>query len=177
MEARLSSRFLASRIWRARKEESLIVAIVERGSLTERVLLSIGEIVWVWCLLNGQVLPTYSLMYLCSTKTREVLGNPSPKPERFPEGEARGKSWGRNLREGMAFPIPPWDLVEYHQSLSRGWFRKSFSVHREGLTVLKSMTREWKMLLSLGISVTRQFYWQTMLFLNNSMGTLISALR
>ena len=30
-----------------------------------------------------------------STKTREVLGNPSPTPERFPEGEAWGKSRGR----------------------------------------------------------------------------------
>ena len=29
-------------------------------------------------------------LYLCSTKTREVLGNPSPTPERFPEGKARG---------------------------------------------------------------------------------------
>ena len=55
-------------------------------------------------------------MYPCSTKTREVLGNPSwcprdfPRPEIFPEGEARGKS--RRSREiskaeGMDFPILP----------------------------------------------------------------------
>ena len=45
-------------------------------------------------------------LYPCSTKTREVLGNPSPTPERFPEGEARGKSRGlrKILRaEGMDF--------------------------------------------------------------------------
>ena len=33
-------------------------------------------------------------LYPCSTKTREVLGNPSPTPERFPETReiSRGKS-------------------------------------------------------------------------------------
>ena len=54
-------------------------------------------------------------MYPCSTKTREVLGNPSPppnfpRPKRFPEGEARGKSRGSReiwRAEGMEFPIPP----------------------------------------------------------------------
>ena len=46
-------------------------------------------------------------LYPCSTKTREVLGNPSrrpkdfPRPERFPEGEARGKSRGSVDREGL----------------------------------------------------------------------------
>jgi len=38
------------------------------------------------------------------------LGNPSPTPERFPEGEARGKSRGSReiwRAEGMDFPIPP----------------------------------------------------------------------
>ena len=47
-------------------------------------------------------------LYPCSTKTREVLGNPSPTPERFPE--TRGKSQGSReiwRAEGMDFPIPP----------------------------------------------------------------------
>ena len=49
--------------------------------------------------------PYVKTMYPCSTKTREVLGNPSPppnfpRPKRFPEGEARGKSRGsREIRE------------------------------------------------------------------------------
>ena len=54
-------------------------------------------------------------LYPCSTKTREVLGNPSPppnfpRPKRFPEGEARGKSRGsREIREifrGRGFCTP-----------------------------------------------------------------------
>ena len=42
----------------------------------------------------------------CSNKTREVLGNPSPTPERFPETRLEG--------QGMDFPIPPefwWSTV------------------------------------------------------------------
>ena len=55
------------------------------------------------------------VLYPCSIKTREVLGNPSPtpdfpRPERFPEGEARGKSRGsREIREifrGRGFCTP-----------------------------------------------------------------------
>ena len=54
-------------------------------------------------------------LYPCSTKRREVLGNPSPppnfpRPKRFPEGEARGKSRGsREIREifrGRGFCTP-----------------------------------------------------------------------
>ena len=37
------------------------------------------------------------IMYPCSTKTREVLGNPSPTPKRFPE--TREISRGRSPRE------------------------------------------------------------------------------
>merc|ERR1712212_1387 len=57
----------------------------------------------------------FTTMYPCSTKTREVLGNPSPppnfpRPKRFPEGEARGKSRGsREIREifrGRGFCTP-----------------------------------------------------------------------
>ena len=49
-------------------------------------------------------------MYPCSTKTREVLENPSLTPKRFPE--TREISRGRCLREilraeGRDFPIPP----------------------------------------------------------------------
>ena len=55
---------------------------------------------------------TREVLYPCSTMTREVLGNPSPTPERFPETReiSRGKSRGSReiLRaEGMDFPIPP----------------------------------------------------------------------
>ena len=57
-------------------------------------------------------------MYPCSTKTREVWyweihprrPKDFPRPERFPEGEARGKSRGSReiwRAEGMDFPIPP----------------------------------------------------------------------
>ena len=47
-------------------------------------------------------------MYPCSTKTREVLENPSPAPKRFPE--TREISQGRSPREisraeGMDFPF------------------------------------------------------------------------
>ena len=38
-----------------------------------------------------------SALYPCSTKMREVLGNPSPTPERFPE--TREISQGRSPRE------------------------------------------------------------------------------
>ena len=46
-------------------------------------------------------------LYPCSTKTREVLGNPSPTPERFPE--TRESQGSREIwrAEGMDFPIPP----------------------------------------------------------------------
>ena len=37
------------------------------------------------------------VLYQCSIKTREVLGNPSPMPWRFPE--TRKISWGRNPRD------------------------------------------------------------------------------
>ena len=43
----------------------------------------------------GPIQPPFLLrtaLYPCSTKTREVLGNPSPTPERYPE--TRGKSRG-----------------------------------------------------------------------------------
>ena len=35
------------------------------------------------------------ILYPCSIKTREVLGNPSPMPKSFPELEGRGKSRGQ----------------------------------------------------------------------------------
>ena len=49
-------------------------------------------------------------VYPCSTKTREVLGNPSLTAKRFPE--TREISRGRSPREissaeGIDFPIPP----------------------------------------------------------------------
>ena len=61
-------------------------------------------------------------MYPCSIKTREVLGNPSPtpdfpRPERFPEGEARGKS--RGSREILRDLPRPWVLHPETQGISR----------------------------------------------------------
>ena len=66
-------------------------------------------------------------LYPCSTKTREVLGNPSPTSKRFPE--TREISRGRSPREisrvegnleggGDGFPNTSRVLVEYGQSLS-----------------------------------------------------------
>ena len=62
-------------------------------------------------------------MYPCSIKTREVLGNPSPtpdfpRPERFPEGEARGKS--RGSREILRDLPRPWVLHPETRGISRG---------------------------------------------------------
>ena len=57
--------------------------------------------------------PVYGL-YPCSTKTREVLGNPSPSAERFPE--TREISRGRSPRE-----IPRVEGCKTHgQGKSRG---------------------------------------------------------
>ena len=100
-----------------------------------------------------------AIMYPCSTKTREVLGNPSPKPKRFPETreisrgrspreisrvegnlEGRGKSRGR--RGWISQYLPSFGgarTISQHQFFYREWIRKSFPVDREGLTVLKSI--------------------------------------
>ena len=75
-------------------------------------------------------MPLNSTLYPCSTKTREVLGNPSPppnfpRPKRFPKGEARGKSRGsREIREifrGRGFCTPRVEGCKIHgQGKSRG---------------------------------------------------------
>ena len=63
-------------------------------------------------------------MYPCSTKTREVLGNPSPTPKRFPE--TREISRGRSPREisrveGNPRDFPrPWVLHPETRGISRG---------------------------------------------------------
>ena len=82
------------------------------------------------------------IMYPCSTKTREVLGNPSPTSKRFPEtreiSRGRGKSQGR--RGWISQYLPRFGgarTFSHHQSSYREWIRKSFPVHRKGLTVLK----------------------------------------
>ena len=69
-----------------------------------------------------------------------------PRPERFPEGEARGKSRGSReiLRaEGMDFPIPP----------SFWWSTDTFSHHRQGRidfnTVNPSLSRGMNFLIHL----------------------------
>ena len=62
------------------------------------------------CVLEGLDGPTLSLvhpwlrererdctLHPCSTKTREVLGNPSPTPERFPEGNLVLVEYGHSL--------------------------------------------------------------------------------
>ena len=60
----------------------------------------------------------------CSTKTREVLGNPSPAPKRFPEFW-----WSRTFSSSSIH--------------LQGWIRKSIPLDREGLTVLKSILPCW----------------------------------
>ena len=93
----------------------------------------------------------------CSTKTREVLENPSPRPERYPE--TQGISRGRSRREilrvegnpeggGDGFPNTShfFGGVRTFSSSSihlQGWIRKSIPVDREGLTVLKSTLPCW----------------------------------
>ena len=93
-------------------------------------------------------------LYPCSTKTREVMGNPSPTAERFPE--TREISRGQSLREiarvegnleggGEGFPITSRVLVEYGHSLSINFSTWSGSGNPslEGLTVLKSILPCW----------------------------------
>ena len=70
-----------------------------------------------------QIFTIFAIMYPCSTKTREVLGNPSPppnfpRPKRFPEGEARGKS--RGSREILRDFPRPWVLHPETRGISRG---------------------------------------------------------
>ena len=61
-------------------------------------------------------------LYPCSTKTREVLGNPSPTPERFPETRGRSpreisRVEGNLEGGGDGFPNTSRVLVEHGQSL------------------------------------------------------------
>ena len=61
-----------------------------------------------------------------------------PRPERFPEDEARGKSRGSRISQYL----PSFGGVRTFSSSSihlQRWIRKSIPVGREGLTVLKSM--------------------------------------
>ena len=79
-----------------------------------------------FCVFISKISGVHSTLYPCSTKTREVLGNPSPTPERFPE--ARKISRERSPREilrvegnleggGDGFPNTSRVLVEYGHSL------------------------------------------------------------
>ena len=73
-------------------------------------------------LFTGIAIPS-DWLYSCSTKMREVLGNPSPlpyfpRPKRFPEGKARGKSQClREIRDifGDRGFCTPWPCVLPHQ--------------------------------------------------------------
>ena len=47
----------------------------------------------------------YGVLYPCSTKTRDDLGNQSPTPERFPR--PREISWVSGNLSGTDFPKPP----------------------------------------------------------------------
>ena len=81
-------------------------------------------------------------MYPCSTKTREVLGNPSPTPERFPEGNLEGRGKSRGRRGWISQYLPSFGgvrTISHHQFFYREWIRKSFPVGREGLTLLTSI--------------------------------------
>ena len=72
------------------------------------------------------LLQQYRGLYPCSTKTREVLGNPSRRPRDFLRPE-KGKS--RKQRGWISQYLTSFDGVRtlsYHQSFSREWIRKSF---------------------------------------------------
>ena len=76
----------------------------------------------------------YGSMYPHSTKTREVLGNPSPMPKRFPEtrGKSRGsreisRAEGNIEGRGDRFPNNSRVLVEYRHSLIINIYARSGS--------------------------------------------------
>ena len=67
----------------------------------------------------------FTTLFPCSTETREVLGNPSPQPKRFPDTReiSRGRSpceisrvEGNIEGEGDGFPNSSRVLVEYGHS-------------------------------------------------------------
>ena len=90
--------------------------------------------------LKGHSRKHCNAMYPCSTKTREVLGNPSPPPSRFPstlEILGLGKSFGRRgwisqylprLGGARIYSPPPYFVSEwvvggwYSKILNRGYF-------------------------------------------------------
>ena len=83
-----------------------------------------------------------------STKTREVLANPSPPPSRFPETReiSRGRSPRGILRGWISQYLPRLGGVRtfsQHPFFYREWIRKSFPVGSEGLTVLKPFLPYW----------------------------------
>ena len=86
-------------------------------------------------------------LYPCSIKTREVLGNPSPtpdfpRPERFPEGEARGKS--RGSREILRDLPRPWVLHPEGRGVQNQRPRKISRA--EGMYFLQPPTEKTKLL-------------------------------
>ena len=82
---------------------------VERSDIYLNDVVKIGVFPAIWWHGEALLQDLNEGLYPCSTKTREVLGNPSQRPIDFlrakPEGnlEGRGKSWGWR---GW-FPIPP----------------------------------------------------------------------
>ena len=111
-----------------------------KNALLKEVPLSVWGGLLKWGSPISKILPVYKVvhkcpkasknakksgMYPCSTKRREVLGNPSPTPKRFPE--TRDISRGRSPREisrvegnleggGDGFPNTSRVLVEYGHS-------------------------------------------------------------
>ena len=90
-----------------------------KNALLKEVPLSVWGGLLKWGSPISKILPVYKVvhkcpkasknakksgMYPCSTKRREVLGNPSPTPKGFPE--TRGSREISRV-EGMDFPLPP----------------------------------------------------------------------
>ena len=81
------------------------------------------------------------------------------RPERFLEGEARGKSRGR--RGWISQYLQSFGGVRtfsHHQSFYKEWIRKTLPVGREGLTVLKSILPCWPISTNLSLFLMTLFF-------------------
>ena len=82
----------------------------------------------------------WELLYPCSIKTREVLGNPSPMPKRFPE--TRGQPEGNLEWKGGGFINISRVLVEYGHSIHHQGVHEIILPCRQG-RIDSAMMIEW----------------------------------
>ena len=70
-------------------------------------------------IMQWSFISSFFLLYPCSIETREVLGNPSPTPERFPETREMSRPWNpRDIsRYFLGFANISRVLVEYGHSI------------------------------------------------------------